>query len=119
MNFGSLTFNSAGAVTVAEDSSTLLMGASTADSLTLSSTGGNYERRHGESKRDQQCALHWYLDRAGQPSRRPAELRLLDIQLGGSGDGGEDSSTLLVGTSTADSLTLGLWPGSPTRRRPA
>ena len=38
MNFGSLTCTSAGAVSIAEDSSTLLAGSSTAASLTLSST---------------------------------------------------------------------------------
>ena len=39
MNFGSLTFNSAGSVLIAEDSDTLLVGTSTAGSLALSSTG--------------------------------------------------------------------------------
>src|SRR5207237_1037543 len=39
LNFGSLGFNSAGAVKIAETSSTTLSGVSTADSLVLSSTG--------------------------------------------------------------------------------
>ena len=39
MNFGSLTFNSAGAVAISEDSDTLLVGTSTADSLVLVSSG--------------------------------------------------------------------------------
>jgi hypothetical protein len=40
MNFGSLTFNSAGAVTIEEDSSTLLTGTSTGQSLSLTSIAG-------------------------------------------------------------------------------
>ena len=39
INFGSLTFNSAGSVVIAEDSATVLSGTSTADSLDLDSTG--------------------------------------------------------------------------------
>jgi len=39
VNFGSLTFNSAGAVSISEDSATVLSGASTAGSLTLKSLG--------------------------------------------------------------------------------
>ena len=38
MNFGSLTFNSTGAVLINEDSSTLLLGVGTVGSLTLHST---------------------------------------------------------------------------------
>src|SRR6185503_1004213 len=39
VNFGSLTFSSTGAVSISEDSSTALSGASSAGSLTLASTG--------------------------------------------------------------------------------
>src|SRR2546423_10790469 len=40
MNFGSLTFNSAGAVAISEDSSTLVVGSNTASTLTLLSPAG-------------------------------------------------------------------------------
>src|SRR5207248_353172 len=39
MNFGTLTYNSAGAVLISEDSATVVTGLNTANSLTLSSTG--------------------------------------------------------------------------------
>src|SRR5207244_1449076 len=39
MNFGTLTFNSAGAVSISEDSGSSLTGTSTADSLLLVSAG--------------------------------------------------------------------------------
>ena len=42
MNFGSLTFNSAGAVVVAEDSATALSGTSTALSLDLRFHGSDH-----------------------------------------------------------------------------
>jgi hypothetical protein len=53
-NFGSLTFNSAGAVSIQEDSATALAGANTASSLSLTSTAGITDG--STSRRTRRCS---------------------------------------------------------------
>jgi hypothetical protein len=99
MNFGSLTFNSGGAVTVEEDSDTSLTGSSTADSLILKSAG--------------------LIDGASLTVINHAAFSGASIALGGAmnfgsltfNSGGtvwihEDSDTYLTGSSTAGYLVL-------------
>ena len=95
MNFGSLTFNSAGAVAIAEDSNTQLSGASTADSLTLSSAAGitNASREPGGGEQRQ---LQRHVDHAGQPGGGRLNFGSLTFNSAGAVAIAEDSSTQLA-----------------------
>jgi hypothetical protein len=105
VNFGSLNFNSAGAVSISEDSSTALTGDNTAASLALNSSGAITE-------------IGTSLDVTGNASFSGTSINLgnnvgdtvnfgsLTFNSTGAVSISEDSSTLLSGASTAGSLTL-------------
>ena len=103
IHFGTLAFNSAGAVTIVEDSSTMLSGTSTAGSLALTSGGA-------------------LTDSGNLTVTDLASLRGTSIMIGGAGNSThfgsltvnspgavevqEDSDTQFIGTNTASTLTL-------------
>ncbi len=102
-NFGSLTFNSAGAVTIQEDSDMVLNGSSTADRLALTSAGALTDSGN--------------LSVAGLATFRGASITLggagltthfgsLTVNSTGTVAVQEDSDTQFVGASTASILTL-------------
>ncbi|QDU26643.1 Hemolysin, chromosomal [Anatilimnocola aggregata] len=106
VNFGSLTFNSAGAVNISEDSSTLLLGASTADSLVLNSTAGITDDAAASVTVTNNASFDATAITLGELGSDLMNFGSLTFTSGGAVNISEDSSTLLLGTSTAANLVL-------------
>ncbi|NTU59180.1 MAG: S-layer family protein, partial [Chlorobiaceae bacterium] len=103
---GSLTFNSPGAVSISEDDSTLLVGTSTAQALTLSSLGSITNDGTMNLTVTENSNLTGTSINLGNQSGDWFTTGSLTFNSPGAVSISEDDSTLLVGTSTADSLTL-------------
>jgi hypothetical protein len=106
MNFGSLTFNSGGAVNIAEDSSTLLSGVSTANSLVLSSAAGITNAAGASLTVTNNASFSGTSVTLGDQAGDAINFGSLTFNSAGAVNIAEDSDTLLSGTSTADSLVL-------------
>src|SRR5262249_23758565 len=105
MNFGSLTFSSAGAVSIAEDSATHLTGTTTADTLAPASTGSTATAAASLSVTNTAA-----FSRPSVPLGNQAGDTMIFGSLTFSSAGAvsipEASPIQLAGASTADSLAL-------------
>ena len=106
MNFGSLTFNSTGAVSVREDSATQLTGTNTGASLVLISTGAITDATGTSISVSGNASLSGTSITLGDQTGDVTNFGSLTFNSAGAVSVSEDSDTLLVGTSTADSLAL-------------
>ncbi len=106
MNFGTLTFNSAGLVSIAEDSATLLFGTSTADSLVLSSTASITNAPNTSLTVTNNASLWGTSITLGDQAGDTMNFGTLTFNSTGGVSIAEDSATVLAGASTADSLVL-------------
>lgn len=106
VNFGSLTFNSAGAVAITEDSSTLLTGGNTAASLALGSAAGITNAASASLGAAGNASFTGTSITLGAETGDSMNFGSLTFNSAGAVVIAEDSSTLLSGTSTAGSLTL-------------
>jgi Ca2+-binding RTX toxin-like protein len=106
VNFGSLTFVSAGAVNIAEDSDTQLTGSNSADSLVLSSTGAITNTAAASVNVTGNALLNGASVALGDQTGDAINFGSLTFQTTGATDVAEDSSTLLSGASNASALTL-------------
>ncbi len=106
MNFGTLTFNSAGLVSIAEDSATLLFGTSTADSLVLSSIASITNAANASLTVTHNASFSGTSITLGNQTADTMNFGTLTFNATGPVSIAEDSATLLFGTSTADSLVL-------------
>ncbi|MEE2893662.1 MAG: filamentous hemagglutinin N-terminal domain-containing protein, partial [Pseudomonadota bacterium] len=102
INFGSLTVNSAGAVVIAEDLATVLSGTSTADSLDLDSTASITDDGTAD------LTVTGNADLAGTSIALDDTFGFGSLTFNSAGSVviAENSTTVLLGTSTADSLDL-------------
>lgn len=106
INFGSLNFNSTGTVTITEDSSTELFGANSADALLLTSSAGITDQSSTSLSVTNNANLVASLLTLGDFITDNINLGSLTFTIAGHLFLGEDSGTLLFGTSTAGSLEL-------------
>ncbi|MCX7423662.1 MAG: hypothetical protein NT013_29570 [Planctomycetia bacterium] len=106
MNFGTLTFVSTGAVSIAEDSGTVLSGTSAAFSLNLSS--GDLITNDGSANIsiDNNAMFSASLTTLGDQVGDILNFGTLTFVSAGDVNIAEDSTTVLRGTSTASSLNL-------------
>lgn len=105
-SFGSLTFDSTGAVVIAEDAATLLTGPSAADSLSLTSTAGITNDGSADIDVTNNASLAGTSITLGNQGGDVISFGSLTFNSAGAVDIAEDAATQLSGTSTADSLLL-------------
>ncbi|MCY2986874.1 MAG: hypothetical protein NTY19_03290 [Planctomycetota bacterium] len=101
-----LSFSSAGAVQISEDSDTVLCGISTALSLTLTSAGTITNTTTANVTVSNNAALTGTSLTLGNQSGDALHWGSLTFTAGGAVSMSEDDGTLLSGTSTANSLNL-------------
>jgi hypothetical protein len=106
VNFGSLTYNSGGAVNIAEDSATNITGANTANSLVLASTGALTNAANATVAVTNNANFTGTSIDLGNQSGDTMNFGSLTYNSGGAVNITEDSSTLISGTNTAGSLNL-------------
>ena len=106
VHFGTLTFNSRGAVRIAEDSSTVLSGTSTAVSLSLSSTGANTNDNTANVTVDENATVQGASISLGEILGDRMHFGTLTFLSTGAVGIAEDDGTQLSGLSTALSLIL-------------
>ncbi|HUQ25223.1 MAG TPA: filamentous hemagglutinin N-terminal domain-containing protein, partial [Burkholderiales bacterium] len=106
MNFGSLTFGSAGAVNIAENSATSLSGTSTADSLILSSTGAITNVGSASLAVANNASITGTSINLGNQATDSFNFGTLTYNSGGAVNIAEDSAMVITGTDTANSLVL-------------
>ena len=105
-NFGSLTFNTTGAVSIAEDSATQLSGTSTANSLTLSSTAAINNAPSASLTVTGNASFGGTTIILGGQTGDTMNFGSLTFNSAGAVGIAEDSAMQLSGTSTANSLAL-------------
>ncbi len=105
-NFGTVTFNAGGAVSISEDSSTVLEGTNTADSLGLSSAGAISDLAGTSLTVTSHATFTGTAITLGDNVADTTNFGTLTFSAGGAVSISEDSSTVLEGTNTADSLGL-------------
>ena len=106
-NFGTLTFNSAGAVSISEDSDTVLTGVSTADSLVLSSTASLTNDAFANLTVTNNASFSGTsIDLNVTTAAVAMNFGTLTFNSAGAVSISESSATVLAGVSTADSLAL-------------
>jgi filamentous hemagglutinin family protein len=105
-NFGSLTFSSAGAVSISEDSETILAGTNTADSLTLSSAGTITDAADTSLTVTNAASLSGTSITLGDNAGDTTNFGSLTFSAAGAVNIIEDSDTVLAGTNTAGSVGL-------------
>ncbi|OAI52333.1 hypothetical protein AYO46_05740, partial [Betaproteobacteria bacterium SCGC AG-212-J23] len=106
INFGSLTFNSAGAVDIALDSGTSFSGTSTADSLALASTGAITNAASASLTVSNNASFNGTSIDLGNQSSDSMNFGSLTYNSGGAVSIAQNSAMVITGTNTADSLTL-------------
>src|SRR5205823_399452 len=106
VNFGSLTFNSAGAVNISEDSATQLAGASTANSLILTSTGAITNAANASLNVTSNATFAGTSIDLGNQAGDTMNFGTLTYNSTGAVTISEDSATAVTGTNTAGSLVL-------------
>ncbi|PQO47187.1 beta strand repeat-containing protein [Blastopirellula marina] len=106
MTFGSLTFSSTGAVSIAEDDATELSGISQADTLVLSSTGAIANAANAELNVTKNASFSGTSITLGDQMGDSITLGALTFNSAGAVSIAEDDATELSGISQADSLVL-------------
>jgi hypothetical protein len=106
MNFGSLTFNSGGAVEIHENSATELSGTSTANGLVLTSTAGITNTNSADVTVMNNASFSGTSIALGNVAGDTFGFGSLTFNSGSAVEIHEDSSTELTGTSSAGSLVL-------------
>ena len=104
-NFGSLTFTSAGAVNISEDSDTLLFGSNTAGSLVLTSTATISDGSTADIAVTGNASFTGTAITLGDSNSNTTNFGSLTFS-GTAVTIGEDSATVLTGTNSASSLAL-------------
>ncbi len=104
--FGSLTFNSAGAVTITEDDATILTGANTANGLTLTSAAGITDVADTDIAVTNNASFSGTTILIGDDAADTQNFGSLTFNSAGAVTITEDTATDLSGTSTANSLVL-------------
>ena len=106
VNFGSLTFNAAGAVSISEASDTVLTGANTAQSLTLSSAGSIADAPNTSLVVTGNASLSGTSITLGDNAGDVINFGSLTFNSAGAVSINEASATEITGTNTAGSLAL-------------
>ena len=105
-NTGTLNFNSAGAVDIAEDSATSVTGANTASALTLASAGALTNTAGAALAVTGNANLSGTSISIGKAAGDTFNAGSLTFNSAGAVDITEDSATSVAGTNTASALTL-------------
>ncbi len=105
-DFGTLTFNSTGAVSIAEDSATELSGASSAGSVTLDSGGALTNAASASLAVTGNAGLTGTSITLGDQAGDTMNFGSLTLNSGGTAEVEEDSATVLSGTGTVNALIL-------------
>lgn len=106
LSFGSLTFNSTGAAIIDLNNATALSGASTASSLTFTSTGAITSVAGASLNVANDATLNAPSIDLGNQAGDAINFGTLNVTSTGAVNIAEDSSTQLVGANTAASLTI-------------
>ncbi|MGY8771179.1 MAG: hypothetical protein ACKVH8_22430, partial [Pirellulales bacterium] len=101
-DFGTLNFNSAGDVTIQEDSDTLLTGINTADNLTIHSTGSITDTAGTKIDVTNAAEFKGTSITLGDDGADMTDFGTLNFNSAGDVQISEDSNTLLTGINTAD-----------------
>lgn len=106
LSFGSLTFNSAGAVIIDLNNATALSGASTADSLLFNSTGAINNLAGASLNVANAVTLNAASVALGSQAGDTINFGTLNFNSTGAVNIAEDSSTSIIGTNTAGSANI-------------
>lgn len=106
LSFGSLTFNSVGVAIIDLNNATALSGSSSASSLTFTSTGAITSEPGASLNVTNDATLNAPSINLGNQPGDAINFGTLNVTSGGAVSIAEDSSTQLVGTNTAASLTV-------------